>query len=291
MKQFLILFSLFFCSFTVVAQQSGDWQAVEKVFGRKGTVQGDVFKVTFPRSDLKVTIGEVSIESGLALTSWIAFKQMGNNAMMMGDLVLLDKEVDPVMSKLMSNGIEVTALHNHLVNESPSVMYMHFSGEGEPIKLAETMKSAFAGTSTPLATPKNKTPQSSQNIDWSKVESILGKSGKPEGNLLKYSFSRAETITDNGMEIPPSMGMATPISFQRVSEKAAAYGDFVLLANEVDPVVKALTAQGITVTAIHNHMLFESPRLFFVHFWEFDDPVKLANGLKAALEKTNSAKK
>ncbi len=290
MKQFLILLSLFFCSFAVAVQESPNWQSVEKVFDRKGILQGGVFKVTFPRSDLRVKIGEVSIEPRLALTSWIAFKQMGNNAMMMGDLVLLDREIDPVISKLVSNGIEITALHNHLVNESPSVMYMHFSGEGDPVKLAQTMKSALAETNTPLTTPKAKTEQSSPNINWSKVISILGKTGKQEGNLLKYSFPRAETITENGMDIPPSMGMAAPINFQMVGEKAAAYGDFVLLGSEVNPVVKALTKHGIVVTAVHNHMLFESPRLFFLHFWGFDAPEKLANGLKAALEKTNSVK-
>ena len=290
MKKFSILVFLFFYSLTVAAQQqTTDWQEVEKVFGRKGTVQGDVFKVTFPRSDLKVKVGEVSIEPGLALTSWIAFKQMGSHTMMMGDLVLLESEISPVMNKLVSSGIKITALHNHLVNESPGIMYMHFSGQGDPLRLAEIMKSALAQTNTPLTAPK--TQQSSPAVGWSKVESILGWTGQRKGNLLQLSIPRAETISENGMEIPLFMGMATAINFQMVGEKAATTGDFVLLGSEVNPVVKALTEHGIAVTAIHNHMLSESPRLFFLHFWGINEPETLARSLKAALDKTNSAKK
>ena len=287
MKQFLILFSLFFCSFTVVAQESADWQPVEKVFGRKGTVQGDVFKVTFPRSDLKVKVGEVSIEPGLALTSWIGFKQSGSSTMIMGDLVLLDREVAPVMSKLIASDIEVSALHNHILGESPRIMYIHYIGHGNPIDLAEKMKAALRLTNTPLTPP----PPSFATPDWTKVESILGWTGQHKGKVLQIAIPRVETITENGMDIPPSMGTANAINFQMAGEKAATTGDFLLLASEVNPVVKALTEHGIAVTAIHNHMLFESPRLFFLHFWGFDDPVKLANGLKVALDKTNFAKK
>jgi len=289
MRKLFVLFCLFLCLFTFVAQGATDWQAVEKVFGRKGTLQDDVFKITFPRSDLKVKIGGIYFDPDLALTSWIAFKQMQDQVMIMGDLVVLDKEIGPVISRLVSNGIQVTAIHNHLVDESPSVIYMHFSGHGSSLKLAETIKSALMETGTPLTVSRAK--QSSVIPDWSKVESVLGKSGKAEGDLLKFSFPRAEKITENGTEIPPSMGVATPIGFQMVGSKAVAYGDFVLLANEVNPVIKALTERDITVTAIHNHMLSESPRLFFLHFWGFGEAEKLANGLKAALDKTNSVKK
>ncbi len=284
-----VVMTLLFSSFTVAAQQSSDWQEVEKVLSRKGTVQNDVFKVTFQRSDLKLKIGEVSIEPGLALTSWVAFKQMGSQTMIMGDLVLLEGEVIPVMSKLVEGGVEVTGLHNHIISESPKVMYLHYYGQGEPTKLAETMRSAIAFTKTPLNPPQ--TQESPSTIDRTKVESIIGWTGQHKGNLLKISIPRAETITENGMEVPPSMGVANAINFQMIGEKAATTGDFVLLASEVNPVVKALTEHGIAVTAIHNHMLTESPRLFFLHFWAVDDPEQLAKGLRAALDKTNSAKK
>jgi uncharacterized protein DUF1259 len=284
-----VVMALLSSPFTVNAQQSSDWQEVEKVFNRKGTVQDDVFKVTFPRSDLKVKIGEVSIEPGLALTSWVAFKLIGSHAMIMGDLVLLEGEVIPVMSKLVEGGVEVTGLHNHIMSESPKVMYLHYFGQGEPTKLAETMKAAIALTKTPLNPPQPKQPSSI--IDWTKVESILGWTGQHKGDLLQISIPRAETITENGMDIPPSMGVANAINFQMIGEKAATTGDFVLLASEVNPVIKALTEHGIAVTAIHNHMLTESPRLFFLHFWAVDDPEQLAKGLRTALDKTNSAKK
>jgi len=284
-----IAIAFFFSFFIVASAQTPDWQAVEKVFGRKGVIQGDVFKIAFPRSDLRVKIGEISIKPGLALTSWVAFKPIGSHTMIMGDLVLLEEEVIPVMSKLVASGVEVTGLHNHLNNESPRAMYMHYYGQGEPTKLAETMKAAMALTKTPLTPPQPQ--QSPSTIDWTRVESILGWTGQHKGNLLQISIPRAETITESGMDVPPSMGVANAINFQMVGVKAATTGDFVLLASEVNPVVKALTEHDIAVTAIHNHMLTETPRLFFLHFWGVDEPEKLAQGLKAALDKTNSAKK
>ncbi len=282
-----------FLSFTVIIlfaanAFSQDWSAVEKVFGKKGNVQGDVFKITFPRSDIKAKIGDFPIAPGLALTSWIGMMKMGGATMMMGDLVLLDKEVAAVISKLLSENLQVTALHNHLVNETPAIKYIHFSGTGDAVKLALEIKSVIAITATPLRQPQSQTPP--LNPDWSKVEAILGTSGKHNGNLLQYSFPRNEKLTESGMEMPAYMGMATGINFQMDSARAAITGDFVLLADEVNPVVKALTENGITVTAIHNHMLFDNPRLFMLHFWAVDVPEKLAAGLKTALDKTNSKK-
>lgn len=290
MKKYFILIILLSFSFSVAAQQQlPNWQAVEKVLGRKGTVQDDVFKITFPRSDLKVKVGEVSIEPGLALTSWVAFKQIGSRSMIMGDLVLLQEEVAPVMNKFVKDGIQVAGLHNHIIGESPRVMYMHYSAQGDPVQLAETMKAALALTNTPITPPQPN--HSSSNIDWSKIESVLGWTGHSKGNLLQLSIPRAGTIKENGMIIPPSMGVATAINFQMVGEKAATTGDFVLIAGEVNPVVSALTEHGIAVTAIHNHMLSESPRLFFLHFWAVGEPEALAHGLRAALNKINVAKK
>jgi hypothetical protein len=286
---FVVLFFLFFPFSAAAQQQLPDWQAVEKVFGRKGTVQDDVLKITFPRSDLKVKVGEVSIEPGLALTSWIAFKQIGSRYIIMGDLVLLQEEVAPVMNKFVKDGIQVTGLHNHIIGESPRVMYMHYSAQGDPAQLAETMKAALALTKTPVTPPQPN--YSSSTIDWSKIESVLGWTGHSKGNLLQLSIPRAETIKENGMIIPPSMGVATAINFQMVGEKAATTGDFVLIASEVNPVVTALAEHGIAITAIHNHMLSESPRLFFLHFWAVGNQETLAHGLRAALDKINIARK
>lgn len=283
----------FIVTFCFSYAQDSKWTDIEKVFGKKGSVQDNVFKITFPRSDLNVKIGEFSVAPGLALTSWIGFikpenstMSMDGNTMMMGDLVLLDKEVGPVISKLVTENLEITALHNHILGESPNIKYVHFSGKGDAVKLAEAIKSVISVTGTPFTSPQ------AQNLatapDWSKVEAILGKNGKPNGNLLQYGFPRNEKLTESGMEMPSYIGMATAINFQMNGNKAGITGDFVLLADEVNPVVKALMENGITVTAIHNHMLYDNPRLFMLHFWAVDTPEKLAAGLKAALDKTNS---
>ena len=272
--------------FVGAASAQLDSTALNNVFGKKGMVQGGVYKIVYPRSDLKVKVGDFSAAPGLALTSWIGFMKMGNEAMMMGDLVLLDTEEPKVVAKLVEEGLDITAIHNHLINETPNLKYLHFSGNGDAITLAGKIKSVLSVTGTPL------TPPQSQNTvtgpDWSKVEAILGNTGKHNGVLLQYGFARKEKLTEGGMEMPPAIGMATGINFQMDGNRAAVTGDFVLLANEVNPVIKALTENGITVTAVHNHMLFDEPRLFMMHFWAVGEPGKLAKGLKEALDKTNS---
>jgi hypothetical protein len=288
MRRLLVMFVFLLGSVTPVFAQSPDWQGVEKIFGRNGAAQGDMLKVTFPRTDLAVKIGEVPVEPGLALTSWIGFKRMGKQAMMMGDLVLLENEVAPVTAKLVAEGVNITALHNHLIGSTPVVMYLHFSGEGNPEKLAGAMRSALTMTATSLAPPAPS--ETAKPADWSKVEAIFGKTGQKKGNLLQLGFPRKETIKEKGMVVPPYLGMANSVNMQMVGNKAATTGDFVLIGSEVNPVIKALIDHGLTVTAVHSHMLFESPRLFFLHFWGYDEPEKLATGLKAALGKVNLAK-
>lgn len=262
-----------------------DSAALEKAFGKKGTVQGNVYRVTFPRSDLKVTVDGFSVAPGLALTSWVAIHKMGQSSMMMGDFVMLDTEEPAVVAKLVSLGLGITAIHNHLVNEKPAIKFLHFSGSGDAVKLAEDIKSAFALTGTPLGPAP---APSASTVDWSVVEVVLGTKGKKAGAIISYSFPRNEKLLESGMEMPPAMGMATGINLQMEGAKAGATGDFVLLADEVNPVVKALVENGINVTAIHNHMLYDEPRLFMLHFWGSGDPAKIAAGLKAALDKTNS---
>ena len=270
---------------------SNEWKPVEDALGRKGSAQpGEVYKFSMPRSDLKVTVAGTSIKAGLALGSWLAFKRMGNDAVVMGDLVLAESEVEPVMAKLQQEGIEQTAVHNHLLNESPRVMYMHVAGHGDAVKLAAALKDALALTKTPSAAPAPPAQQPKLDFDTAQVDQALGRKGKNNNGVYQFSVPRAEKINDMGAEVPPSMGTATAINFQPTgSGKAAITGDFVLTGKEVNPVIKALRENGIMVTAVHSHMLTEEPRLFFMHFWANDDAVKLAKGLKAALDKTNSA--
>jgi hypothetical protein len=263
-----------------------DSTGLNNAFEKKGTVSGQVWRITYPRSDLKVKVGDFAVAPGLALTSWFGFIGMGHETMVMGDMVLLDTEVAPVVAKLVAAHLSLTAMHNHLVNEKPAIKYIHISGSGDALQLAAAIKSVLALTGTPLTPPP--AVGTGSGPDWSKVEAILGKSGKRNGQLLQYSFPRKEKLLESGMEMPPAIGMATGINFQMDGAVAGITGDFVLLADEVNPVVKALTENGIAVTAIHNHMLYDDPRLFMMHFWAVSDPEKLAIGLKAALDKTNS---
>ena len=276
---------------TTKTSAPADWKDLDATIGRPGQDQPDgTHKFAFPRKDMSVTIGGVAIKPGLALGSWIAFKATANgNAVAMGDLVLAEDEVSPVMEELQSGGIQITALHNHLIGESPRVMYMHIHGMGNAVNLGKTIHNAIAKTKTPEPSPASAPPN--LDIDTKQIDQILGHAGKNNGGIYQVSVPRAEHIMESGMTIPNSMGVATALNFQPTGDgKAAITGDFVLIAKEVNPVIKALKSNGIAVTALHSHMLEEQPRLFFMHFWANDDAVKLAKGLRAALDKTNSQK-
>jgi hypothetical protein len=274
-----------------VFAQAGNWQAVDQAIGRSGQVQGDgAYKLAFPRSDLKVTAAGVEIKPALALGGWVAFSTPGSDSMVMGDLVLVEDEVSAVMSSLEANGIQVTALHNHVLHESPRIMYMHIGGHGDAVKLATAVKTAVALTAIPAPKPPA-APATDIGIDTAAIEQVLGHAGKVNGGVFQVGVPRAEAITEGGMRIPNSMGISTAINFQPTGGgKAAITGDFVMLGEEVNHVIQALRSNGIDVTALHSHMLDEQPRLFFMHFWANDDAVKLAKGLRAALDKTNSQK-
>ncbi len=278
------------------SNKSEEWQAVEQAIGRSGQVQADgAYKVSFPRGDLKVTVADVELKPALALGGWVAFSKPGKDSMIMGDLVLTEDEVTPVMSSLENNGVQVTAVHNHVLHESPRIMYMHIGGHGEAVKLATAVKEAVALTKAPAP----KAPAAAQQdigIDTTAIEQALGHQGKVNGGVFQVTVPRAEAIHQGpapagGMKIPNSMGISTALNFQPTGNgKAAITGDFVLTGAEVNPVIRALRSNGIEVTALHSHMLDDEPRLFFMHFWANDDAVKLAKGLRAALDKTNSQK-
>jgi len=267
---------------------SNRWATVDENLGRGGTTQPDgVRRYAFPRSDLNVQLDGVAIKPVLALGSWLAFMPMGEEAMVMGDLVLTHDEVNPVMSKLLTSGFTVTALHNHLLRSSPATMYLHVGGHGDPGEMAKNLRSALAESRTPMTAPA-KAADSKLDFDTAAIDGIMGGKGKPNGGVYQFGFPRAEKLSDSGMPAPASMGTATALNFQPTGGgKAAITGDFVLTAAEVDPVLRALRSNGIEVTALHNHMLDDQPRLFFMHFWANDDARKLARGLRAALDKTN----
>jgi hypothetical protein len=269
-----------------------DWKAVEQALGKAGQMQpGDVFRIGMPRTDLNVTVKGIPVKAGFALGSYAAFKQIGDHAMVMGDLVLLDQEVPAVLSGLFAGDLEVTAIHNHLNEMSPHVMYMHYSGHGDAVQMARALRQALSASATPLAAaPPAAAPASGPTLDTKAIEQALGRSGRDVGaGVFQFTVPRAEAITEMGQALLPGMGVVTVMNFQPTSEgKAAITGDFVLIDKEVNAVAKTLRQHGVDVTAIHNHALMDMPRLFYMHFWANDDPTKLAQALKAALDQTNS---
>lgn len=285
-----ILFSIALFS---TAAQAQDWKPVGLALGRAGSMQpGDVYKAGFPRTDLHVKVGNIVVKPTLALGSWVAFKAVSDSdAVLMGDLVLTDAEVPQVMSKLQEGGIEQTAVHNHLLGESPRVVYTHIMGRGAPARLAAAVHAALALTGTPLTTMPAPATTPPLGLDTSAIAKVLGSSGKVAGGVYQVGVPRLDTIQLDGMVVPPAMGVATGINFQSTGPgRAATTGDFVLIASEVNPVIRALRDHGIVVTALHSHMFGETPRLFFMHFWANGDATKLTEGLRAALDRMNVKK-
>jgi hypothetical protein len=268
------------------ASSSRYWKPVEDALGRRGTATPDgVLRFGFPRADLAVVLDEVTLKSALALGSWVAFKRIGDHVMVMGDLVLLDDEVSPVIRSLQQNGVEQTGLHNHLLRESPRVMYMHIRAIGNPERIARAVRTALELTKTPLGSAAA-APPTPLDLDTAAIRRIIGVRGRVNGGVYQLSIPRRQKILEDKMEIPPSMGVASVINFQSTGAgKAAITGDFVLLGREVNQVIWALSQNGIEVTGIHSHMIVEQPRLFFMHFWANDDALKLAGGLRAALDR------
>jgi uncharacterized protein DUF1259 len=276
-----------------VATAASDWKAVEQALGKSGQLQdGDVFRIGMPRTDLSVTVKGVPVKAGFALGSYAAFKDIGDHTMVMGDLVLLDPEVPGVMSGLFSGGLDVTAVHNHVNEISPHVLYMHYEGHGDAVQLAKALRQALSASATPLGSPASPAAAAAPGLDTKEIERTLGRSGRDAGaGVFQVSVPRAESITEKGVPLLPAMGVVTVLNFQPVADgKAAITGDFVLIDKEVNAVARTLRQHGVDVTAIHNHGLFDTPRLFYMHFWAVDAPAKLAQALKAALDQTNSGR-
>ena len=274
---------------TPVHAQNIDWKKVDEAAGRTAAVSGDVHRYGFPRSDLQVTLDGVTIKPALALGGWAAFKPAHGGAMVMGDLVLLEAEIAPVMTKLIENGIEVTAVHNHLLRATPATFYLHIGGHGDPVKMIAAIRGALEASKTPLTLPAPPASQPAIDLDTAQIDQILGAKGQANGGVYQIAVPRSDAISEEGTRLEPvgPLGVATAINFQPTGAgKAAITGDFVLIGSEVNPVIKALRENGIEMTALHSHMLTEQPRLFFMHFWANDDALKLARGLRAALDKT-----
>jgi hypothetical protein len=279
---------------TAAHAQEVDWQKVDDIFGRKpAVVSGDVHRYGFPRTDLTITLDGVTIKPALALGGWVAFKSMHGEVMVMGDLVLLETEINPVMTKLIESGVAITAVHNHLLRANPATFYMHVGGHGDPLKMATAIRTALTESKTPLGLPAAPTPPPAVDLDTAQLDQIIGVKGQNNGGVYQFGVPRRDPISEGGMPVTPvgPLGAATGIGFQPTgSGRAAITGDFVLAAGEVNPVIQALRGNGIEVTALHSHMLDEEPRLFFMHFWANDDAIKLAKGLREALDRMANIK-
>jgi hypothetical protein len=277
--------------FATAAAQEIDWRKVDTVLGRSGTVSSPVHRYGFPRSDLQVTVDGVAIKPALALGGWAAFMPTPDGAMVMGDIVLLETEINPVMAKLLEGGMEITAVHNHLLRANPETFYMHIAGHGDPVKMAEAIQTALALSKTPMNPSAASAPPPAIDLDTTQLDQIIGVKGSVNGGVYQFNVPRRDPVTEHGMAIPTAMGSANGINFQPTGGgKAAITGDFVITGDEVNPMIRTLRANGIEVTALHSHMLDEQPRLFFMHFWANDNAVKLAKGVREALDKTAAAK-
>ena len=289
-----IVASAFALVTTTASAQAVNWDKVDAALGRKAAVTGDVHRYGFPRTDLNVTLDGVTIKPALALGGWVAFKPAHGGAMIMGDLVLLETEITPVLTKLIENGLEITAIHNHVLRANPATFYMHVNGHGDPERLATAIMSALGASKTPLQPPAPAPAAAAPiDLDTAQLDTIIGTKGQANSGVYQFGVPRRDPVKEGGMDIAPAgpMGVATAINFQPTGDgKAAITGDFVLTEDEVNPVIKALRASGIDVTAIHSHMLDEQPRLIFMHFWANDDARKLAHGIRNALDKTARGK-
>lgn len=276
--------------FSTTASAAPDWSKIDQALGRAGAEQpGGIHRYGFPRSDLNVTLDGVAVKPALALGSWASFQPMGDEVMVMGDLVLTHDEVNPVLTRLLANGFTITALHNHLLRSAPATMYMHIAGHGDPVRLARGLREALAASHTPLEPQSASAPATTlPGVDIAALDRLMGAKGKINGGTYQFSIPRADRLTEAGMDIPLAMGVANPINFQPTGDgKAAITGDLVLIASEVPDVLRTLRAHNIEVTALHNHMLNDEPRLFYLHFWANADADALARGMRAALAKMN----
>ena len=266
-----------------------DWKKVDAALGKTATVGGDVRRYGIPRSDLHVTLDGVAIKPALALGGWVAFAPMHGEAMVMGDLVLLDAEITPVMTKLLDSGLEITAIHNHILRASPATFYMHVGGHGDPEKMAAAIRAALSSASKTPFEPPATTAAAAQplDLDTAKVDEAMGAKGTANGGVYQFGIPRREPAKESGMQVNTALGGANAINFQPTGGgKAAITGDFLVTGNEVNPLIRALRSGDIEVTAMHSHMLDEEPRMFFIHFWANDDAVKLARNVRTALDKT-----
>jgi hypothetical protein len=274
--------SLFFVSVATVAR-GDEFDQIERALGVKGQIQEGALVVRLPRADISVTVRGEPVLTSLGLVSRSAWKNMGDNTLLMGDLVLLENEVNPVISSLESANIDVAALQNHFLWEQPRIMYIHIQGVGKGVELARGLKAALAKTATPLQS-RGDMPEAPIFLDTRRIEDITGHSGVNEGGVLKLTVGRTGVMS-HGMELTSSMGLNSWAGFAGTDQRAHVAGEIAATAAEVRPVIRALRSGGIDVVGLHNHMLDDQPRIFFVHYWGTGPVEELAQTVRSAFEK------
>jgi len=270
----------------LAAQQPGPWGLVARALGKSSAPPGETYRATFPRSDLHVRVGDVAIAPALALTSWAAFAGSSDTADVMGDLVLTEREVPIVVTGLLGAGFDVTAIHHHMLGESPRVFYLHYHGHGAAVSLAGRLHEVLSRTATPLAEPAVAPRPTPVTLDTAALFTALGAHGRLAGNVAQLSVpTSGSAVVLDGRPVPAALGVNTAINIQGVTaRRAVTTGDFVLQAARVQPTVRALESAGIHVTAMHSHLIGETPPAYFVHFWGDGEPAALARGLRTAID-------
>ncbi len=298
MKTFRYLHVFLLCNALLIGQTAAqeekpaslDTAQIERLTGLKGNFDPSkkVFKVMAPRADLKVTVADVHMTPPMGLASWAGFMQSGSATLVMGDMVLLENQVSPVMDAALDNGLEVTALHNHFLWDKPRIMFMHIGGKGGQDHLAEAVGKVFAKIKETEGgkgvVPRLKIDTAKSKLSADKIEAILGVKGETSGGVYKASWGRTTQMGE--ATVGGAMGVNTWAAFAGNDEKAVVDGDFVVLESELQPVLKALRAAGIHVVAIHHHMIGEQPKMIFLHYWGEGSTADLAQGIKSALDKT-----